>query len=304
MMTDELEDIDLLDDVDATSGNDGQLYEHLRMEVDRGQEPVRIDTFGYCPGDTVDLIYNLLKGHPTKYILIFDTVAPRVPDYTRDFMSVLDTTDLENHGMDSLFTVVVPENCEPGVYCAHLQLFDDFSSSEVYDFCIRVNYKDAIVSMWTDVVAINNYESKFIGYQWYKDDELIPGATKQYYSDGEDLNACYRARVQLADSSWIFTCEACFDLRTDSLELIAYPTPAPVGQPVTIKAMGILLEKLAGSRITITKEQGLTVKEFTLAEGERSVDVELSAGLYIATLITGDADDRGPRTANVKFIVF
>ena len=268
------------------------------------QEPVRIDTFGYCPGDTVDLIYNLLKGHPTKYILIFDTVAPRVPDYTRDFMSVLDTTDLENHGMDSLFTVVVPENCEPGVYCAHLQLFDDFSSSEVYDFCIRVNYKDAIVSMWTDVVAINNYESKFIGYQWYKDDELIPGATKQYYSDGEDLNACYRARVQLADSSWIFTCEACFDLRTDSLELIAYPTPAPVGQPVTIKAMGILLEKLAGSRITITKEQGLTVKEFTLAEGERSVDVELSAGLYIATLITGDADDRGPRTANVKFIVF
>jgi len=268
------------------------------------QEPVRVDTFGYCPGDTVDLIYNLLKGHPTKYILIFDTVAPRVPDYTRDFKSVLDTTDLENHGLDSLFTVVVPEYCAPGVYCAHLQLFDDFSSSEVYDFCIRVNYKDAIVSMWTDVVAINNNEGKFFGYQWYKDDELIPGATKQYYSDGEDLNACYRARVQLADSSWIFTCEECFDLRTDSLELIAYPTPAPVGQPVTIKAMGILLEKLAGSRITITKEQGLTVKEFTLPEGERSVDVELSAGLYIATLITGEADDRGPRTANVKFIVF
>lgn len=45
MMTDELEDIDLLDDVDATSDDDGQLYEHLRMEVDRGQEPVRIDKY-------------------------------------------------------------------------------------------------------------------------------------------------------------------------------------------------------------------------------------------------------------------
>ena len=267
------------------------------------QEPVRVDTFGYCPGDTMNFIYNLLKGHPTKYILIFDTVAPRVPDYSRDFMSVLDTTYLENHGQDSLFTVVIPEFCPAGVYCAHLQLFDDFSSSEVYDFCIRVNLKGAIVSMWTDVIAINNFKQEYFGYQWYKDDQLLPGATKQYYSDGEDLNGWYRAKVQLADSSWVFTCEEFFDLRTDSLELIAYPTPAPVGQPVTIKAMGILLEKLVGSRLTITNVQGVTIKEFTLEQNQRSVDVELSAGLYIATLVTGDADDRA-RTANVKFTVF
>ena len=45
MITEELDDIDLLDDVDAASDNDGQLYEHLRMEVDRGQEPVRIDKY-------------------------------------------------------------------------------------------------------------------------------------------------------------------------------------------------------------------------------------------------------------------
>ena len=45
MITDELEDIDLLDDVDTASDADGQLYEHLRMEVDRGQEPVRIDKY-------------------------------------------------------------------------------------------------------------------------------------------------------------------------------------------------------------------------------------------------------------------
>lgn len=267
------------------------------------QEPVRVDTFGYCPGDTMNFIYNLLKGHPTKYILIFDTVAPRVPDYSRDFMSVLDTTYLENHGQDSLFTVVIPEFCPAGVYCAHLQLFDDFSSSEVYDFCIRVNLKGAIVSMWTDVIAINNFKQEYFGYQWYRDDQLLPGATKQYYSDGEDLNGWYRAKVQLADSSWVFTCEEFYDLRTDSLELIAYPTPAPVGQPVTIKAMGILLEKLVGSRLTITNVQGVTIKEFTLEQNQRSVDVELSAGLYIATLVTGDADDRA-RTANVKFTVF
>ena len=266
-------------------------------------EPVRIDTFGYCPGDTMNFVYNLIKGHPTKYRLVFDTVAVAIPDYTRQFQSVLDTTELPNHGLDSLFTIVIPEYCPAGVYCAELQLFDDFSSSEIYQFCIRVNLKGYLVSMWTDVVAINNFEEKYIGYQWYKDDVEIPGADKQYYSDGEDLNACYRAKVQLAaDSSWVFTCEECFDLRTDSLELIAYPTPAPVGQPVTIKAMGILLEKLIGSRLTITNVQGLpvhTVESMTRREEE----VGLPAGLYIATIVTGENDDR-VRTASVKFTVF
>ena len=266
-------------------------------------EPVRIDTFGYCPGDTMNILYNLIKGHPTKYRLVFDTVAVAIPDYSRQFKSVLDTTELPNHGLDSLFTIVIPDFCPAGTYCAELQLFDDFSSSEIYRFCINVNLKGYLVSMWTDVVAINNFDEKYIGYQWYKDDVEIPGADKQYYSDGEDLNGCYRAKVQLAsDSTWVFTCEECFDLRSDSLELIAYPTPAPVGQPVTIKAMGILLEKLIGSRLTITNVQGLTVHT-NESMTRREEEVSLPAGLYIATLVTGDNDDR-TRTATVKFTIF
>ena len=36
---------DLLEEEDAAEGGDGQLYEHLRLEVDRGQEPLRIDKY-------------------------------------------------------------------------------------------------------------------------------------------------------------------------------------------------------------------------------------------------------------------
>ena len=41
-MTEELDDLVLLEDGD---GEQGELYEHLRMEVDRGQVPVRIDKY-------------------------------------------------------------------------------------------------------------------------------------------------------------------------------------------------------------------------------------------------------------------
>ena len=45
-MTEEelIDDIDLLDE-ESTTEDSPHLYEHLRMEVDRGQEPVRIDKY-------------------------------------------------------------------------------------------------------------------------------------------------------------------------------------------------------------------------------------------------------------------
>lgn len=46
MRQDELDDTDWMDDgPDTEPEGDGQLYEHFRMEVDRGQEPVRIDRY-------------------------------------------------------------------------------------------------------------------------------------------------------------------------------------------------------------------------------------------------------------------
>ena len=257
-------------------------------------QPFRIDTFGYCPGDTAAIWYNLVKGHPTRYTLAFDMLAD-----AQGFTSVLDTTPLPNHGLDSVIYIPIPDKCQHGIYYGTLQLFDDFSSSEYYIFAIAVNIHGAIVNLWTDVVAINNVDTAYSEYQWYINDVEIQGATKQYYSDGEDLYGFYRAKIKLTDSTWVYTCEQYFDLRTDSLELVAYPTPAPMNQPVTIKALGILIEKLQGSVLTITKVDGTTVHTNTNMTQRTEVLNNLHAGLYIATINVPDG-----RTAFVKFTIY
>ena len=45
MTTEELDDIELMDESEDFDGEGKELYEHLRMEVDRGQVPVRIDKY-------------------------------------------------------------------------------------------------------------------------------------------------------------------------------------------------------------------------------------------------------------------
>jgi len=263
-------------------------------------DPVRVDTFGYCQGDTAEIWYNLVKGHPTRYRLLFSYPLAET-DYTKQLQSVTDTTELPNHGLDSVIYVYIPEQCTPGVHHGELQLYDDFSSSEVYQIEIYVSVKGVLVTMWHDVVAVNNSKEEYVDYQWFIEDQEVSGATKQYYSDGEELNACYRARLQLAsDSSWIYTCLECFDLTTDSLQLIVYPTPAPVGLPVTIKAQGILMQNLIGSSLTVYDAHGNMVHQNTNMT-QRTEVVTLPSGLYIVTLITAEAE---PRSATAKFTVF
>lgn len=268
------------------------------------QEPLSVDTFGYCQGDTAHITFNLLKGHPNRYMLTFNYGAWNIPEGQR--IPSVDTTALPGGNDYGTFDLYIPENCKPGAHYATLQMFDDRFHSEEYDVVIYVSLGRKIVTLWNDVVAINNVENEFIGYQWFVDDVLVQGATKQYYSNGEELHAWYRARVQLADdSTWVYTCNQYIDMTTDSLRLIVYPTPAPTGVPVTIKAQGILLENLQGAQLYVHDALGNVVHS-NLNMTQRTEVVTLPAGMYIVTLTTDKTNDaeKGPRTETAKFTVF
>ena len=268
------------------------------------KEPLSVDTFGYCQGDTAHITFNLLKGHPNRYMLTFNYGAWNIPEDQR--IPSVDTTALPGGNDYGTFDLYIPENCKPGAHYATLQMFDDWFHSEEYDVVIYVSLGRKIVTLWNDVVAINNVDNEFIGYQWFVDDVLVQGATKQYYSNGEELHAWYRARVQLADdSTWVYTCNQYIDMTTDSLRLIVYPTPAPTGVPVTIKAQGILLENLQGAQLYVHDALGNVVHS-NLNMTQRTEVVTLPAGMYIVTLTTDKTNDveKGPRTETAKFTVY
>lgn len=317
---------DYTDTVAAVTGCDSIVTLHLIMTdsiILRPEKPFDIDTFGYCPGYTAEIPFNLKQGYPTCYILRFDTTGWGGKEFSPEVMSQLDTTDLPATGgiIDSLITVFIPDGCPAGVYKATLQLFDygHLSQSDEYPFYISVNIKNAIVSMWKDVVAIDNHEDKYSDYQWYKNDQpadtTFMDTNKQYYSDHEVLDACYRAKLLVAvddtTTTWMFTCDTCFHLLPDSVALIAYPTPVPSGIEITLEVLGISTEELAGSSIRITTIPGVPVQDIPIEAGERRVatnvnDRRLSAGIYVATLIPGDKVNlsNNKDMPNVKFIVF
>lgn len=83
---------------------------------------------------------------------------------------------------------------------------------------VELHFEDMLVFYSADY----NGGLEVVSYQWYRNGELIPGATKSYYQeDGLDVNAEYTIRVTLADGSETWVCP--FVPATLDVELLGPP---------------------------------------------------------------------------------
>lgn len=83
----------------------------------------------------------------------------------------------------------------PGKYPIDVTLVSG-SINKTFTVDVTINYPaSAIIVCWNDVIAVDQSKVKSTTYQWYKDGELIPGATSQYYSDKDGLCGNYMCEV-------------------------------------------------------------------------------------------------------------
>jgi hypothetical protein len=91
-----------------------------------------------------------------------------------------------------------------------------------------------VLEKWGDVLYVDNSDDRFTGYQWYKDGYPLVNETSQYYSEMPFLNGVYRARIYLADGTWIESCDYTFNNSKMLLDKL-YPNPAEGGAEITVE---------------------------------------------------------------------
>ena len=94
-------------------------------------------------------------------------------------------------------TIKIPTSSDavPGRYKMNVTLISGNIDS-TFTIDVTINYPaSAIKVLWNDVVAVDNAIVKTTTYQWYKDGEMIPEATGQYYFDKAGLCGYYICEV-------------------------------------------------------------------------------------------------------------
>ena len=171
----------------------------------------------------------------------------------------------------------------------------DPASSEIFG-------ENLMDQRWDDVAIINlnaNPRYKFVGFQWYRNNELIPGAIYKNYQEEGGLNGFYSVEITAQDTETgemvtFFTCPRSF---TSVSNMKVYPVPATVQQVVTIE-LDLTAEELDGAVLDIFDATGKLINHVTDLEPVTRVAGFKAQGTYFGRILTGTNEIK-----TVKFVI-
>lgn len=156
-----------------------------------------------------------------------------------------------------------------------------------------------VVQKWNDVLLVNNFGDKYNadGYQWYRNDEPIKGATGQYYSVGNketdilDFSSIYYVRLVTAEGDTLYTCPITPVPQSQTFK--AYPNPVNKGGVLTIESSDQDNEPTV---IRIVNLKGQVLRSFTSTERTISIQMPSEQGFYLVKVTSGSFE----KTFNVN----
>jgi hypothetical protein len=178
---------------------------------------------------------------------------------------------------------------KPGIYHESFEVrFGD--TAKIYTFVIESRFDiDIISKKWNNTLIVDNIPSKNLGYvftayQWYINNEPVPGETKQFYSAGNNstdhLNPSwkYSVEITLDNSEKINTCPISPEPTNNNVALQVYPNPLVSGNAVRI--IGISGDKTT-TKAHIYSNTGIFIKTVPINTNNTEITLNLPAGMYL-----------------------
>ncbi|MBP5682707.1 MAG: BspA family leucine-rich repeat surface protein [Bacteroidales bacterium] len=219
----------------------------------------------YCGGEEVEIKFsNIRNVKPDKYSIYFSAPV---------FMEENDATF---DGEKIVFSI--PSNLQQGDY----QAFFTLKNSEVQsdEMVLKFNIGNrSLKTKWDDVVYIPNPQNLYVKYQWFRDDEEIFGAKKQFYNELDGLNGTYYAIVTDTDGNEFKTCslEVTKQIVNSAPRVNVFPNPAVAGEQITLQLENIDISN--GVELLIFTSSGSFIKR--IENAQHTNYLTLSKGGYM-----------------------
>lgn len=239
-----------------------------------------------CDDNTMTINFNVISSYTDQYSIVENGTV------------IAQGTIVNN-------TATFPVPTEPGDHFVQFVI-----GGCTYDIVLRVpvtGFDGATAPLmdirWDDVVIINtnpetNGGHTFVAFQWYRNGELIPGATYKNYQEVGGLNGYYSVELTEIDANGnlvtYVTCEQAFA----SLAAVkVYPVPAKVQQEITLE-LDLTAEELEGATLDIYNALGAQVSHMTNLKPINKIAGFTAQGTYFGRIITGTNDVK-----TVKFVI-
>ena len=163
------------------------------------------------------------------------------------------------------------------------------------DFLVLRNYKELENGDHEDITPQLNGAS----FQWFRNDEEIPGQTNAYLNENLDPSANYKVRITRADGTEVFSCPVKPDkgitsTLSDLVKLNRNFVSGADGKEIVAE----VAEDVPSADAEIVNAQGVRMSSQTLTSGANTLRIPAASGLYLLNVVASDG-----RKANFKIIV-
>ncbi len=257
---------------------------------------LQLNKVEFCSGgsDNLELLLTIHSGVPDKYEIVFDNAA-----IAAGFENIAET-DIPSYETEEEFAIVsnsLPKTVEYGKFSGVLKLYSTSTKGELelpFNFSVDLDPSEIILTKFDDVVFVDNHELKYVGYQWYKDGQIIDGATNQFYNDLEGVfkGKTYYAVLNTANGEVVKTCPIQFEKNTASTSkksdvyVKTYPNPAKSLNPINIQLIGDENLQTIDTEIYIYNNLGVLVEKISNANSINTI--LLPEGQYNGVYLLGN----------------
>ena len=245
-----------------------------------------------CQTDTALIFsYKVIEGKPNAYDVTFSDNAKAA-----GFVSVKGATIPESNEIH----VPVPSPAAYGKYDCTILFYTATNNgtagcvSEEQKLSFSLYMDGFVHRKWNDVVFVDNSDKNcepncdedltFTAYQWYKDGELIPGATGQSYYEAGGLNGYYQVLMTASDGTIYRSCE--YEMRPviEALDdaqapVRLYPIPVQSGAPINVNAD-------EDGEIQMYNLQGACSSVVSVHEGRQAITAPAVPGMYLIRFVS------------------
>jgi len=138
---------------------------------------------------------------------------------------------------------------------------------------------------WADVIIFDNSSGGFVQWQWYKNGQVVPGATGPYYSETPTLKGQYYVIATNASGQKIQTCALTITGDTVvSTGIKVQPNPVSAGG-VVIVTNNYTASELQGAVLQVIDLSGKVRQQITSVQSSTQVTMPSEHGIYIIRLL-------------------
>ena len=188
---------------------------------------------------------------------------------------------------DTIKGLSIPNDITPATYTGTLVFALDSDGndtiSNICTFTMDIIPPDVIKQLYHNVIFVDNAYNHYTKYQWYKDDQLLNGETKQYITERPELTGRYSVDVTTQNGIKLHSCPTKTFTPTSKLSptVTSYPNPAKEGVPFTIKLIGGVPEDASIMIFNNAGAQVMRIDNIT-----ENTTITLPRGYYSGALIS------------------